>query len=40
MSIREEEHITGGIKIRSIILGLDGGLVLTFTLFVGATAFH
>ncbi|MFW9945444.1 MAG: hypothetical protein ACFFDX_01300 [Candidatus Odinarchaeota archaeon] len=36
---REEEHIVGGGKIRSIILGLNDGLIYTFTLLVGvATA--
>jgi VIT1/CCC1 family predicted Fe2+/Mn2+ transporter len=38
MSLREEEHITGGTKIRSIILGLNDGLVSTFTLLVGVAA--
>jgi VIT1/CCC1 family predicted Fe2+/Mn2+ transporter len=32
---REEEHIVGGGKIRSIILGLNGGLISTFTLVIG-----
>jgi len=36
---RNEEHITGGGKIRSAILGLNDGLISTFTLLVGiATA--
>ncbi len=36
---REEEHIVGGGKIRSVILGLNDGLISTFTLLVGvATA--
>jgi VIT1/CCC1 family predicted Fe2+/Mn2+ transporter len=35
MSTRKEEHITGGGKIRSIILGLNDGLISTFTLLVG-----
>lgn len=35
MSSRQEEHITGGGKIRSIILGLNDGLISTFTLLVG-----
>jgi len=35
---REEEHITGGSKIRSIILGLNDGLISTFTLLVGIAA--
>lgn len=36
---REEEHIVGVGKIRSIILGLNDGLIYTFTLLVGvATA--
>jgi VIT1/CCC1 family predicted Fe2+/Mn2+ transporter len=38
MSSREEEHITGGGKIRSIILGLNDGLISTFTLLVGVAA--
>lgn len=35
---RHEEHITGGGKIRSIILGLNDGLISTFTLLVGVAA--
>ena len=35
---RQEEHITGGGKIRSIILGLNDGLISTFTLLVGVAA--
>ena len=35
---REEEHITGGGRIRSIILGLNDGLISTFTLLVGVAA--
>lgn len=35
---REEEHIAGGGKIRSIILGLNDGLISTFTLLVGVAA--
>ena len=38
MSLREEEHIMGGGKIRSIILGLNDGLISTFTLLVGVAA--
>jgi VIT1/CCC1 family predicted Fe2+/Mn2+ transporter len=38
MSSRQEEHITGGGKIRSIILGLNDGLISTFTLLVGVAA--
>jgi VIT1/CCC1 family predicted Fe2+/Mn2+ transporter len=38
MSKRQEEHITGGGKIRSIILGLNDGLISTFTLLVGVAA--
>lgn len=38
MSGRQEEHITGGGKIRSIILGLNDGLISTFTLLVGVAA--
>ena len=33
-----EEHIAGGSKIRSIILGLNDGLISTFTLLVGVAA--
>ena len=38
MSSREEEHMMGGGKIRSIILGLNDGLISTFTLLVGVAA--
>ena len=38
MSFRKEEHIVGGAKIRSIILGLNDGLISTFTLLVGVAA--
>lgn len=38
MSSRHEEHIVGGGKIRSIILGLNDGLISTFTLLVGVAA--
>jgi VIT1/CCC1 family predicted Fe2+/Mn2+ transporter len=38
MEIRKEEHITGGAKIRSAILGLNDGLISTFTLLVGVAA--
>ena len=38
MKNREEEHIIGGNKIRSIILGLNDGLISTFTLLVGVAA--
>ncbi len=38
MSSRHEEHVTGGSKIRSIILGLNDGLISTFTLLVGVAA--
>ena len=38
MSTREEEHIVGGGKIRSVILGLNDGLISTFTLLVGVAA--
>ncbi|MFX1575444.1 MAG: VIT1/CCC1 transporter family protein [Promethearchaeota archaeon] len=38
MSAREEEHIVGGGKIRSVILGLNDGLISTFTLLVGVAA--
>ncbi len=36
--LRQEEHKTGGGKIRSIILGLNDGLISTFTLLVGVAA--
>ncbi len=35
---RTEEHVTGGGKIRSIILGLNDGLISTFTLLIGVAA--
>ncbi len=35
---RKEEHIAGGGIIRSIILGLNDGLISTFTLLVGVAA--
>ncbi len=38
MRTREEEHLEGGEKIRSIILGLNDGLISTFTLLVGVAA--
>jgi VIT1/CCC1 family predicted Fe2+/Mn2+ transporter len=38
MEERKEEHITGGEKIRSVILGLNDGLISTFTLLVGVAA--
>ena len=38
VEIREEEHIAGGGRIRSIILGLNDGLISTFTLLVGVAA--
>ncbi|MFX1391171.1 MAG: VIT1/CCC1 transporter family protein [Promethearchaeota archaeon] len=38
MSSRTEEHIVGGGKIRSVILGLNDGLISTFTLLVGVAA--
>jgi len=38
MGSREEEHITGGGRIRSIILGMNDGLISTFTLLVGVAA--
>lgn len=38
MMQREEEHIVGGGKIRSAILGLNDGLISTFTLLVGVAA--
>ena len=38
MTERKEEHITGGQKIRSAILGLNDGLISTFTLLVGVAA--
>lgn len=38
MSQETEEHVTGGNKIRSIILGLNDGLISTFTLLIGVAA--
>ena len=38
LSQRHEEHILGGGKIRSVILGLNDGLISTFTLLVGVAA--
>ena len=38
MSSRHEEHIVGGGKIRSAILGLNDGLISTFTLLIGVAA--
>lgn len=38
MSSRQEEHIIGGGKVRSVILGLNDGLISTFTLLVGVAA--
>jgi VIT1/CCC1 family predicted Fe2+/Mn2+ transporter len=38
MSKNGEEHIVGGEKIRNIILGLNDGLISTFTLLVGIAA--
>ena len=38
MSQRHEEHIMGGGKIRSAILGMNDGLISTFTLLVGIAA--
>ena len=38
MSERKEEHIKGGGKIRSVILGLNDGLISIFTLLVGVAA--
>jgi len=35
---RKEEHVEGGEKIRSILLGLNDGLISTFTLLVGVAA--
>ncbi len=35
MGERNEKHIQGGEKIRSIILGFNDGLISTFTLLVG-----
>ncbi len=38
MEVRNEEHIKGGEKIRSFILGFNDGLISTFTLLVGVAA--
>jgi VIT1/CCC1 family predicted Fe2+/Mn2+ transporter len=38
MITRGEEHLIGGEKIRSIILGMNDGLIYTFTLLVGIAA--
>ena len=38
MMRNDEEHIEGGGKIRSIILGLNDGLISTFTLLIGVAA--
>jgi len=38
MMSKEEEHVEGGEKIRSIILGLNDGLISTFTLLIGVAA--
>ncbi|NHJ21721.1 MAG: hypothetical protein EAX91_12310 [Candidatus Lokiarchaeota archaeon] len=38
MEERKEEHKEGGGKIRSAILGLNDGLISTFTLLVGVAA--
>ncbi len=35
---REEEHIAGGERVRSVILGLNDGLISTFTLLIGVAA--
>ena len=35
---RTEEHVEGGGRIRSIILGLNDGLISTFTLLIGVAA--
>jgi VIT1/CCC1 family predicted Fe2+/Mn2+ transporter len=35
---KEEEHVEGGEKVRSIILGLNDGLISTFTLLIGIAA--
>ncbi|TFF87917.1 MAG: hypothetical protein EU550_02345, partial [Promethearchaeota archaeon] len=36
--MEQEEHIEGGGKIRSFILGFNDGLISTFTLLVGVAA--
>ena len=38
MEVRQEEHIAGGGKIRSFILGFNDGLISVFTLLVGVAA--
>lgn len=38
MMSKGEEHIEGGGKIRNIILGLNDGLISTFTLLIGVAA--
>ncbi len=38
MMRRKEEHVEGGKKIRSVILGLNDGLISTFTLLIGVAA--
>ncbi|MEJ2250761.1 MAG: VIT1/CCC1 transporter family protein [Candidatus Lokiarchaeota archaeon] len=38
MKLNDEEHIEGGGKIRSFILGFNDGLISTFTLLVGVAA--
>ncbi|MBY8983065.1 MAG: VIT1/CCC1 transporter family protein [Candidatus Lokiarchaeota archaeon] len=38
MEINSEEHIKGGGKIRSFLLGFNDGLISTFTLLVGVAA--
>ncbi|MHA1830409.1 MAG: VIT1/CCC1 transporter family protein, partial [Candidatus Helarchaeota archaeon] len=35
ISQRKEEHVVGGGKVRSIILGINDGLISTFTLLIG-----
>ena len=38
MMKRTEEHVEGGGRICSIILGLNDGLIFTFTLLIGVAA--
>lgn len=38
MEVAQEEHIKGGGKIRSFILGFNDGLISVFTLLVGVAA--
>jgi len=38
MEVAQEEHIEGGGKIRSFILGFNDGLISVFTLLVGVAA--